>query len=117
MVLENQIILDIVNVIEKRYKLPQAIIRDKKYEALSLRPAAQTSDKSAVTKEGMLEIVEELKQEYDYVLIDCPAGIEQGFENAIAGADEARSEERRVGRGGRSGGGKAPSRRESGGTA
>ncbi|HLR73429.1 MAG TPA: septum site-determining protein MinD [Pseudogracilibacillus sp.] len=87
--LENRIIYDIVDVIEKRCKLPQALIRDKRFEALSLLPAAQTSDKSAVTKEGMLEIVEELKQEYDYVLIDCPAGIEQGFENAIAGAEEA----------------------------
>src|SRR5690625_2689868 len=61
--LENRIIYDIVDVIEKRCKLPQALIRDKRFEALSLLPAAQTSDKSAVTKEGMLEIVEELKQD------------------------------------------------------
>src|SRR5699024_1829385 len=52
-------------------------------------PAAQTSDKSAVTKEGMLEIVQELKQDYDYVVSDCPAVIEQGFQNAIAVADHA----------------------------
>lgn len=87
--LENRIIYDIVDVIEERCKLHQALIRDKRFESLALLPAAQTSDKSAVTKEGMLQIVQELKQEYDYVLIDCPAGIEQGFQNAIAGADEA----------------------------
>jgi len=87
--LENRIIYDIVDVIEDRCQLSQALIRDKRFESLSLLPAAQTSDKSAVTKEGMLQIVAELKQDYDYVLIDCPAGIEQGFQNAIAGADKA----------------------------
>jgi len=87
--LENRIIYDIVDVIEERCKLSQALIRDKRFDTLVLLPAAQTSDKSAVTKEGMLQIVRELKQEYDYVLIDCPAGIEQGFQNAIAGADQA----------------------------
>ncbi|HLR72297.1 MAG TPA: septum site-determining protein MinD [Pseudogracilibacillus sp.] len=87
--LENRIIYDIVDVIEGRCKLPQALISDKRFQTLSLLPAAQTSDKSAVTKEGMLEIIAELKQEYDYIIIDCPAGIEQGFQNAIAGADEA----------------------------
>lgn len=87
--LENRIIYDIVDVIEERCKLSQALIRDKRFDSLVLLPAAQTSDKSAVTKDGMLQIVQELKQEYDYILIDCPAGIEQGFQNAIAGADEA----------------------------
>lgn len=87
--LENRIIYDIVDVIEERCKLPQALIRDKRFDSLVLLPAAQTSDKSSVTKDGMLQIVQELKQEYDYILIDCPAGIEQGFQNAIAGADEA----------------------------
>lgn len=87
--LENRIIYDIVDVIEGRCKLNQAVIQDKRFHHLSLLPAAQTSDKSAVTREGMLAIIAELKQEYDYIIIDCPAGIEQGFQNAIAGADKA----------------------------
>lgn len=87
--LENRIIYDIVDVIEGRCRLSQALIRDKRFSDLSLLPAAQTSDKSAVTEEGMIEIINELKSEYDYIIIDCPAGIEQGFQNAIAGADKA----------------------------
>lgn len=87
--LENRIIFDIVDVIEERCKLKQALIQDKRFEFLSLLPAAQTSDKSAVTGEGMKKIVDELKQDYDYIIIDCPAGIEQGFQSAVAGADEA----------------------------
>ncbi|MEI3614473.1 septum site-determining protein MinD [Pseudogracilibacillus sp. SO30301A] len=87
--LENRIIYDIVDVVEGRCKLSQALISDKRFTSLSLLPAAQTSDKSAVTREGMIEIISELKHDYDYILIDCPAGIEQGFQNAIAGADEA----------------------------
>ncbi|WP_152654752.1 septum site-determining protein MinD [Oceanobacillus sp. CFH 90083] len=87
--LENRIIYDIVDVIQGRCKLQQALIKDKRFDYLSLLPAAQTSDKSAVTTDGMKEIVTELKQEYDYIIIDCPAGIEQGFQNAIAGADRA----------------------------
>lgn len=87
--LENRIIYDIVDVVEGRCKLSQALISDKRFPSLSLLPAAQTSDKSAVTREGMIEIISELKHDYDYILIDCPAGIEQGFQNAIAGADEA----------------------------
>ncbi|SDQ46345.1 septum site-determining protein MinD [Virgibacillus subterraneus] len=87
--LENRIIFDIVDVIEERCKLKQALIKDKRFDHLTLLPAAQTSDKTAVTTEGMQKIVEELKQEYDYIIIDCPAGIEQGFQNAIAGADKA----------------------------
>jgi septum site-determining protein MinD len=87
--LENRIIYDIVDVINGRCKLKQALIKDKRFDYLSLLPAAQTSDKSAVTTEGMQEIVKELKTEYDYIIIDCPAGIEQGFQNAVAGADRA----------------------------
>lgn len=87
--LENRIIFDIVDVIEERCKLKQALIKDKRFDYLTLLPAAQTSDKTAVTIEGMKEIITELKQEYDYIIIDCPAGIEQGFQNAIAGADRA----------------------------
>lgn len=87
--LENRIIFDIIDVIEGRCKLNQALIPDKRFQSLSLLPAAQTTDKTSVTREGMLAIVEELKREFDYVLIDCPAGIEQGFQNAVAGADRA----------------------------
>ncbi|MGM8212995.1 septum site-determining protein MinD [Virgibacillus sp. W0430] len=87
--LENRIIYDIVDVIEKRCRLKQALIPDKRFDCLSLLPAAQTSDKSSVTTEGMEAIVAELKQDFDYILIDCPAGIEQGFQNAVAGADQA----------------------------
>ncbi|QKY69578.1 septum site-determining protein MinD [Lentibacillus sp. CBA3610] len=87
--LENRIIYDIVDVIEERCKLGQALIKDKRFDDLALLPAAQTSDKSAVTTDGMKKIVQELKQTYDYIIIDCPAGIEQGFQNAIAAADKA----------------------------
>ncbi|QSS99101.1 septum site-determining protein MinD [Pontibacillus sp. ALD_SL1] len=87
--LENRIIYDIVDVIQERCRLKQALIKDKRFEYLSLLPAAQTSDKSDLTPEGMVTIVQELKQDYDYILIDCPAGIEQGYKNAVAGADKA----------------------------
>lgn len=87
--LENRIVYDIVDVIQGRCKLKQALIKDKRFDYLSLLPAAQTSDKTAVTPEGMREIIKELKTEYDYIIIDCPAGIEQGYQNAVAGADKA----------------------------
>ncbi|MFD1705572.1 septum site-determining protein MinD [Siminovitchia sediminis] len=88
--LENRIIYDLVDVVEERCRLHQAIVKDKRFEdKLFLLPAAQTSDKSAVNPEQMKALVTDLKQEYDYVLIDCPAGIEQGFKNAVAGADQA----------------------------
>lgn len=88
--LENRIIYDLVDVIEGRCKIHQALIKDKRVdEKLYLLPAAQTSDKNAVTPEQMKNLVEELKRDFDYVLIDCPAGIEQGYRNAVAGADKA----------------------------
>lgn len=87
--LENRIIYDIIDVTEERCRLEQALIQDRRFEYLSLLPAAQTTDKTAVTAEGMKAIITKLKQDYDYILIDCPAGIEQGFQNAIAGADQA----------------------------
>ncbi len=87
--LENRIVYDIVDVVEKNCRLKQALIRDKRYEKLYLLPAAQTKDKSAVSPEQMLDLVNELKKEYDYIIIDSPAGIEQGFQNSIAGADIA----------------------------
>ncbi|MGM7636526.1 septum site-determining protein MinD [Bacillus sp. Hm123] len=88
--LENRIIYDLVDVVEGRCKIHQALVKDKRFnDLLFLLPAAQTSDKSAVTPEQMKKLIEELKQDFDYVLIDCPAGIEQGYKNAIAGADKA----------------------------
>ena len=87
--LENRIVYDLVDVIEGRAQLKQALIKDKKLKAkLQLLPASQTKDKNAVTPEQMKELVEELKKDFDYVIVDSPAGIEQGFKNAIAGADE-----------------------------
>ncbi|HBR04084.1 MAG TPA: septum site-determining protein MinD [Ruminiclostridium sp.] len=87
--LENRIVYDLVDVIEGTCRLKQALIKDKRYEGLHLLPAPQTRDKNAVTPEQMLKLCDELKEEFDYILIDCPAGIEQGFKNAIAGADKA----------------------------
>ncbi|RNB86487.1 septum site-determining protein MinD [Brevibacillus panacihumi] len=87
--LENRIIYDLVDVAEGACRLQQALIKDKRFENLSLLPAAQTKDKNAITPEQMEEIITQLKREFDYVVIDCPAGIEQGFRNAVAGADQA----------------------------
>ena len=78
-----------MDVTEGNCRLKQALIRDKRYETLYLLPAAQTRDKNAVSPEQMSLLCKELAQEFDYVIIDCPAGIEQGFKNAIAGADRA----------------------------
>lgn len=87
--LENRIVYDIVDVTEGNCRLRQALIRDKRYENLYLLPAAQTRDKTAVNPDQMKQLCRDLVQEFDYVIIDCPAGIEQGFKNAIAGADRA----------------------------
>jgi septum site-determining protein MinD len=88
--LENRIIFDLVDVVEGTCKLHQAMIKDKRFEdLLYLLPAAQTKDKSAVTPEQMESLIHQLKADFDFVLIDCPAGIEQGFKNAVAGADKA----------------------------
>jgi len=86
--LENRIVYDLVDVIEGNCRLRQALIKDKHEAELYLLPAAQTRDKDAVTKEEMIELVDQLREEFDFVLIDSPAGIESGFKNAIAGADE-----------------------------
>ena len=87
--LENRIVYDIVDVIEEKCKLRQALIKDKRFKELFLLPAAQTKDKTAINEEQIKGLIEKLKEEFDYILIDCPAGIEQGFKNAIAGADRA----------------------------
>jgi septum site-determining protein MinD len=87
--LENRIVYNLVDVIEGNCRLKQALIKDKRYESLYLLPSAQTRDKSAVSPFQMKKLTQELMEEFDYVLLDCPAGIEQGFHNAIAGATRA----------------------------
>jgi septum site-determining protein MinD len=87
--LENRIVYNLVDVVRGRCRLRQALVKDKHLDNLYLLPAAQTEDKSAVTTEQMVGLCRELKEDWDFVLIDCPAGIEQGFINAVAGAEEA----------------------------
>ena len=87
--LENRIIYNIVDVINGNCRLKQALIKDTQFPELCLLPSAQTKDKSAVSPEQMKALIDELRENFDYVLLDCPAGIEQGFKNAIAGADRA----------------------------
>lgn len=87
--LENRIVYNLVDAIEGNCKYKQAIIRDKNCPGLSLLPAAQTRDKTAISPEQMKKLIEQLKPEYDYIVIDCPAGIEHGFKNAIAAAERA----------------------------
>src|SRR5271157_165714 len=85
--LENRIVYDLVDVVEGRCRLRQAMIRDKRMQELFLIPAAQTRDKSSVSPSDMVRLCDELRQEFDWILIDSPAGIERGFRNAIAPAD------------------------------
>jgi septum site-determining protein MinD len=86
--LENRVVYDVVNVVEGVCRLRQALIKDKRLSELYLLPAAQTRDKTAVSPEDMVQVCEQMRNDYDFVLIDSPAGIEQGFRNAIAPADE-----------------------------
>lgn len=86
--LENRIVYDLVDVVEGRCRLRQALIKDKHFPDLCLLPAAQTRDKDAVSSDDMIALTNQLRAEFDYVLVDSPAGIESGFRNAIAGADE-----------------------------
>lgn len=87
--LENRIVYDLVDVVEGVCRLKQALIKDKRYNNLYLLPAAQTKDKNAVTPQQMQKLCMDLAEEFDFVIVDCPAGIEQGFKNAIAGATRA----------------------------
>ena len=86
--LQNRIIYDVVDLIEGRCRLRQALIRDRPASELYLLPAAQSRDKTAVSPADMLRVIEQLRGECDYILIDSPAGIELGFRNAVAPADE-----------------------------
>lgn len=85
--LENRIVYDIVDIVEGRCRLKQAMIKDKRFPELFLIPAAQTRDKSALSPSDMIRICDELRPEMDWIIIDSPAGIERGFKNAIAPAD------------------------------
>ena len=87
--LENRIVYNLVDVINGNCRLRQALIKDKRHPDLCLLPSAQTKDKSAVSPEQMIKLTDDLREQFDYILLDCPAGIEQGFKNAIAGADKA----------------------------
>lgn len=88
--LEKRIVFDVVDyVVEKACKLRQVLVKSKSCENLYLLPTSQTHDKDAIRPEQMEELCDELRQEFEYILIDSPAGIEQGFKNAVAGADEA----------------------------
>ncbi|MEM7799103.1 MAG: septum site-determining protein MinD [Chloroflexota bacterium] len=86
--LENRIVYDLVDVVEGRCKLRQAMIKDKRLEGLSMIPAAQTRDKMAISPSDMMLVCDELREEVDYIIIDSPAGIERGFQNAVAPADQ-----------------------------
>ncbi len=87
--LENRIVYNMVDVIEGTCKAKQALVKDKKLPNLSLMPAAQTRDKNCVNADQVKELVRDLATMFDFVILDCPAGIESGFQNSIAGADEA----------------------------
>ncbi|MBO5094128.1 MAG: septum site-determining protein MinD [Lachnospiraceae bacterium] len=87
--LENRIVYNLVDVVEGKCRIKQALIKDKRYPGLYLMPSAQTRDKSAVNPAQMVKMIGSLREQFDYIILDCPAGIEQGFQNAIAGADRA----------------------------
>lgn len=87
--LENRIVYDLVDVTSGNCTYKKALIKDKRFENLYLLPAAQTKDKTAVNPDQMRALCNEMRNEYDYIIVDCPAGIEQGFRNAIAGANQA----------------------------
>lgn len=87
--LENRVVYNLVDVVEEKCKIRQALVKDKRMPNLCLLPAAQTRDKTAVNAEQMKKLCDELKTMFDFVLVDSPAGIESGFQNAVAGAQEA----------------------------
>lgn len=86
---ERRVVYDLVNVIQGDAKLPQALIRDKRVDTLSILPASQTRDKDALSEEGVARVIEDLKQVFDWVICDSPAGIERGAQLAMRHADIA----------------------------
>ncbi|HWP35031.1 MAG TPA: septum site-determining protein MinD [Thermodesulfobacteriota bacterium] len=87
--LENRIVFTLVDVVQGRCHYRKALIKDRRVPTLYLLPASQTDDKEAVSPAQMKALLQEMREEFDYLFIDCPAGIEQGFRNSIAGAEEA----------------------------
>ncbi|WP_010167878.1 septum site-determining protein MinD [Candidatus Epulonipiscium viviparus] len=87
--LENRIVYNVVDVIEGKCRLRQALIPDKRFKDLYLLPTAQTREKDAIKPEQMKKLCDELREDFEIIIVDCPAGIEQGFKNAIAAADKA----------------------------
>ena len=87
--LERRIVYTLVDVIQKRATCNQALVRHKKYENLFLLPTSQVADKTAIEPKQMAELIQEMRKDFDYILIDCPAGIEQGFQTAVVAADWA----------------------------
>ena len=87
--LENRIVYNLVDVVEGNCRIKQALIRDKRHSTLYLMPCAQTRDKSSVNPEQMVKLIGHLRDIFDFIILDCPAGIEQGFQNAVAAADRA----------------------------
>lgn len=86
---ERRVVFDLVNVVQGDAKLPQALIRDKRIETLSLLPASQTRDKDALTEDGVKAVIEDLKEKFDWIICDSPAGIEKGATMAMMHADTA----------------------------
>src|SRR5579864_406794 len=86
---ERRVVFDLINVVQGIAKLSQALIRDKRIETLSLLPASQTRDKDALTPEGVQRVIDELKEKFDWVICDSPAGIERGATMAMYHADTA----------------------------
>ena len=86
---ERRVVFDLVNVVQGDAKLPQALIRDKRLETLSLLPASQTRDKDALTEAGVGKVISELREKFDWIICDSPAGIERGAQLAMRHADVA----------------------------
>lgn len=87
--LENRVVFNLVDVFQGKCRLKQALVKDKRYKQLFLLPTAQTKNKNDIKPQQMIHLINELKLIFDYILIDCPAGIEQGFENAVVNVDRA----------------------------